>query len=726
MLKVRIKSNRKIDYPELYTLNAFLREYFNNFYSELNSLLSDYHSIQEHTNRSKIIEFIISKKKDFDLLQMFVKGCFLTKRLDFIRAKSEDCYLMGNKIVEMADFLAMIFEDMKTSFIPKPNFVLSLEAFENPRQLLSKELTIKIENINIRPTFKSFDSDVCGNIGDVAAATSINCGQSKLDQSDFDQIHRMMRIYLIKEDISNYELSGASLILKSKYFEFELALCGDIKDPEWRLFEVRSKIQNRQFEEKLLRTFGSSLKQIVDFTDFFENRRHAQEIFLHLDPGASGFYKSFSGKILNIDIVGSFKDDKFKCVIKKDQESIEIKNPTYEYILSLASEITGKKEEDELPFVRPREYKKDVFGENFTYFDQSFFYCFSLVDSCFYFGKISQVCGLRSVKFSMRYEDGKMSAICKKRDLGSDLVNIRLKEQMSDREYIKLCESFMKTNAIFIQIVYLISDFDVDFRVDDGLSTPFFRISKDQKLYTIPENVNICYEEPKLSKNKTKCIESKIRLLYLQKYMMDGCGIIENVLGKKSHLNIGGVKVLITNYVKTDLKFLTEDCRIFNLNQALNYTKNFGILYKFNLNPTFCFEDKVIFNFQYFAQENVTILSYSTNAYKIQGNNILKILKTSEICSKDDSKVFVMLYKVFIADRFISLKHYFRDDNVDSNKIDLGDGKSISLTTEGLKFDSLDSKLNVLMTRLLNTERSIFKFLGKNIDELIKILQSPK
>lgn len=39
-----------------------------------------------------------------------------------------------------------------------------------------------------------------------------------------------MKIYILKENINSYILENTILTIKSEYFDFELALCADLKN----------------------------------------------------------------------------------------------------------------------------------------------------------------------------------------------------------------------------------------------------------------------------------------------------------------------------------------------------------------------------------------------------------------------------------------------------------------------------------------------------------------
>lgn len=731
MLNIRIKTSRRIEGTGTLTLSSFFKEYFNQFYIELNSLLSDYHSIQEHSNRSKIVEFIGRKLKDLDLLQMLVKGCFLFSDLKMICAKGEDCVLLGQKVVEMADFLAMLFESMKTSFIPGPNLPTALQTLIDPSKLLPRD-AYQPQSSNGMPS--SEDS------------------VSSLRESDFDHIHRLMRIYLLKESARNYEISRGVLILKSKFFEFELALCGDIRSPEWRLFKTRSHTCSKQVEDYLLRKFHSSLSGIVRFTSFYESRKNASEIFSSLESGISGFYQNFTGKIGEVEISGVLRDSTLWCTVSRNRQSFDLVNPSQEDIQNIIADAKTPESIEKAHGAKSREFRRDVLGENIAHFDRSMFFCFSKISRVCYIGKYPQICSLKYIKLDITFHGGRIVAVYNGDiaqqngdglPVGDSLAegnaglndavdwpgNISMDfpvkhEKTSGRKYKELTDEFVKSNARYLALVYSVSDLRSKFVIDRCISSDFFRFDCEMTLYSLPDGAKISYQGDRCGQPFGN-LAHKIRLLHAQRHTPKGYDLVSSREGEKLQLQVHGIRVLVAGTVKTDLKFLTEDCRNFNLSQALTYIRNFGRFYKFSLHPFVFYEDRVVFDFEDFTGEAVQVC-LEDNFYRIKGPHTLQTLKVAERFAVDDSKVFLFLFKVFIADRFMRLKKAFNADSREANLVDLGNGRSICLTAEGLRFRSNDTKLNALMTRALNTERSIFRYLNKSSEELLRILQSPK
>lgn len=707
MLNIRIKTSKRVESTETLTLSSFFREYFNQFYIELDSLLSDYHSIQEHSNRNKIAEFVGRKLKDLDLLQMFVKGCFAFKDLKLIRAKGENCMHLGQRIVEMADFLAMLFENMKTSFIPKPNLPVALQALVDPCKLLPKDIR--------------FPQGLDGAMGEDGGAGP--------GESDFEHIHRLMRIYLLRENAKNYELSRGVLTLRSKFFEFELALCGDIRSPEWRLFKTRSHTRNRQVEEYLLRKFHSSLSGIVDFVSFYESRKNASKIFSNLESGVSGFYQNFAGKIGEAEVIGVLRNSTLRCTVSKGRQSFDLVDPSYEDIQNIIADAKPLQSVEEVHDTKPREFRRDVLGENIAYFGRNMFFCFSKTSPICYVGEYPQICGLKCIKLDIAFGNGRITAIYNGDRERCAESSISLSAQQTDRhKYRRMVDEFVQGNARYLALAYSVSDLKTKLVIDRCISDDFFMVDGEMTLYSLPENIKINYRDNQCKQPfdsaTFRSLVHKIRLLHAQAHIPRGYELVESRLGEKLQLQVHGIKVLVTGTVKTDLKFLTEDCKSFNLNQALSYIRDFGNFYKFSLHPFVFYRNKIVFDFEGLTGETVQIC-LKGDLYRIKGPHTLQVLKIAEQFAMDDSKAFLLLFKVFIADRFIRLKKAFGSSSPEPNLIDLGEGRSITLTAEGLRFRSGDEKLSTLMTRALNTERSIFKYLAKGSEELLGALQSP-
>ena len=286
MLKLIIKSSRNIEIQVINTLCGFFKEFFNQIYIDLNTLLSDYHSIQEHSNRIKIIEFINKLEKRMDFLNVFVKGAFLQKEGMLIVAKGEECNGLGYKLIEIEDFMSGVFYTMKTGFIPKPDILMSIKVLDNFRNIFPKES--KLDDLQI------------ANIDDLI---------------DFKLIinHRLMRILLIKENITNYKIENEKLIIGYDPFKFYFILSGSFRNPIWKL-NVDFFNENSSIENILIKRMGNSIKNVIEFAKFYNTHNNAQDIFEFLEDEVSGFYKKFSGKIKELEITGVLNRNEFTCI----------------------------------------------------------------------------------------------------------------------------------------------------------------------------------------------------------------------------------------------------------------------------------------------------------------------------------------------------------------------------------------------------------------------------
>lgn len=424
-MKIKIKTFKTIEQHENYSLNDFLREYINSLYIELNTLLSNYHSIQEHNNRNQIIEFVNIKRISMDLLEYLVKGAFHLQELNFIRTKGNECAFMGMKLAEIADHLAFLFEEMKAVIVPKHSLVYAIKSIMNPIGLIPTNILsgsdvlpntdnlIKLENLKPEEFgfFSTKDNsanpdknkDSCDeNLSSENNNQKIigrEIENSKFGTRNIDEIHRLMRIYLLKEDIGNYELKDGILTVKSRFLEFDLVLCGNILNPEWKLFAVKTYINNKKIEEKLLKSLSSSLENIIGFIKFYEIRKDAFELFNSLGTDIGGFYKNFRYKKDELEIRGVVKENEFQCTIYKNNDTIHLKNPSYEEIKAFLINFQSNEYEtnEEWNNIR-KDFKVNILGSNMCLFAQNMFFAFSLNNPYLFVGKIPQTCGLKYIK----------------------------------------------------------------------------------------------------------------------------------------------------------------------------------------------------------------------------------------------------------------------------------------------------------------------------------------
>lgn len=701
MLRVRIKTLPKDTECIKMTLKDFFRLYFRNLFNEMNSILSDYHSIQEHSNRSKLIEFVNKKQKDLDLLQIFVKGAYLSNDLNLMRFKSDDTVRAGLRIVEMADFIAILYENMKMSFIPVPNFDLSLQTHIDTAKLLP------------------------------IAANQI---KNEIEPRDFEEIHRMMRIYILKENLNNYSIENGVLIIKSDFFTFELALCGDFTNPQWHLYKVKSFLNHKSVEDQIQKRL-KSIESICDFIRFYESRKRANDVFNDLDK-KSGFYQNFAGVKNGLNFRGHLKDNEFICKIIGKDFMKDLISPTKDEINQVFD--TLKKE----PFEKTnknveegKEFRSDIFGSNLTFIRKNMFFSLCKEKNVCYFGENAQICGLKFLKISLKNES---SNICgsvsskgcydyvfgsNKRNLNSNLIdgitpavmNSNTKSGMPNETVASTIFSthladfitFIDQNITFFEILLGIIDLSFTVEIKNSLIANFFKIDRDFNLF-YNDQLLFSFSNSQLN---LKAIIQKIRLLEIQTAFKALNDVIESKPGEKLSLFINGIKIVISNGFKTNLKFLTEDCQKFTINQALQYTINFGAFYLHNIYPDAFLVSKVFFCFVDLFNENVSV-TIENGLFKIEGPNMLMSSKISASSEPNDLKMLFTLYKVWLANRFIAIKKEFDISNGRSrdDQIILKDENTILLTKEGLKYQSKEQINDAQINRALNTERSIWKY----------------
>lgn len=661
MLKIRIKTKNKEQNQNIIHLNKFFIQYFQNLLIELNSVLSDYHSIQEHASRNKIIEFSSKKIKDLDLLQVVVKGIFLLENLQYLTFKSDDCISNGNKIIEMADFLAILYENMKTSFIPRPNFDLALQTFIDHSKLLP--ITV-------------YNSINTSNIDD-----NIN-----ISSDEMDYIHRMMKIYLIKEDINNYRLDNGILIIESKYFTFELALCGNFLNPTWQLFKVKSFSENKRIDDQLLRRLNT-ISAITKFIKLFENRKNAMEIFDFLDS-KTGFFQNFSGTVNNIECHGYFKNIDFYFNISK----IEYKNPNIDDIKKiLVINKEDKRDSDvSITDIAIFEYKSDLFGPNHTLFIQNMFFSISTKQNICFFGNINPICGINPQILRFKIENEVI------------LGEINTSAVDNNPFDLNLAINFINNNFEFLSIINELKDLKICAEINKSIKNTHFFVDSSFNTYFIDKN-----NEKHKIENKN-CINT-IRLIILQNEIPERIEIIENIVGEKFLFKYFGLILEITDKIKTNDEILNEDISSFNINQAFNYIKSFSLFYIYHLTPTIFTENKLCFDFTNFIDEmaEVTVIN---DQFFISAPKTLEISKMPNTFTFNDPKMFHILYKFFLTDRFIFLKKQFELTHIksNSNEIYINGNTKMYLTQEGIIFKGEDEEVNMKLGKMLNFQRDIY------------------
>lgn len=430
MLKVCIKKNPRPDTTPKISLKKIASLYFNKFYLDLNTVLSDYRSIQEYSNRNKIIEFVGKKVRGLDLFFMLVKGAYGQGSLRMRLLRQLDCIEEGTRMVEIADFMAGMFENMKTSFIPRHDFGMALQAFIDPAKLLARgalrawapedaaaagspnagESIVGLSSMCLNNNEASSAVDALGNKV-YAHEPSAGENASSTDENgiNFEEIHRLMRIYLIKETIEDYEIGDGLLQIHFEHFSFELALCGECNDPQWKVLRVHSAIKSQMLETHLIKRLPPVIADIQAFAMLYKSRKNALDVFNSLKGDASGFYQNFTGKIGDTTITGRVKDSRFFCDIERNGErKMLVDRPCSDILGAVDGSTKEAPEAVQTEGAYFKDFNKEGFGENYTFYAENLFLCFPVAKRVFYIGEYPNGCGLRYSTVHLRVRNGRL------------------------------------------------------------------------------------------------------------------------------------------------------------------------------------------------------------------------------------------------------------------------------------------------------------------------------
>ncbi|AFN83486.1 hypothetical protein EROM_080670 [Encephalitozoon romaleae SJ-2008] len=248
-------------------LRRFVSMFINQTLREMKEALGKFYSISETVCRRELSVFFKQKAADFECLFLFISGIECLKEVSSNRHRIRKIKGVDTEYVLIADRLAHLFESFKSMIIPKSDILTSLQTIYNPGYLLPK-LT-----------------------GDCA----------KHEVTSFEEINRITRMYLDKEDLSMYNsiaIEQGIAILSSKFFSFSLALCGEISRPEWKLINVKGG--NEVFSRHLLFAMPHRIDKISRFLRIYEAHTKAREIFLmvkkssnHIEMNIQGHYRRF-------------------------------------------------------------------------------------------------------------------------------------------------------------------------------------------------------------------------------------------------------------------------------------------------------------------------------------------------------------------------------------------------------------------------------------------------
>ncbi|KAI5169455.1 hypothetical protein PAEPH01_0729 [Pancytospora epiphaga] len=699
MLSICIKRAPRRDENPKISLRKFVSSYLNEFYIKLNGILRDYRSVREHGHRNGMIEFATTMIRDIELFLMVISGAYLQHNLRVTTLKRYDYMEQGGHIIGMADFIAAMFENMKASFIPKHDFSFALQAALDPSKLLPSfygppgSSNVK----NQQPIEEGVDSSESELVKDETPS-----------KPDFEEIDRLIKIYLLGEDISNYTIENGILTLHYRYITLEVALCGDYKSPSWMLISAKTVFEEPAIERLLVNKLPKSLRGIIAFCIFYEARRLAQDVFSNLKNEVSGFYQNFTGKILNYPLHGYINETGFVCEVLVNEKPFKFVNKAHSEIWGVlrGAENDEKVAEDEHQFYTT-DYEVDVFGENITFFFNNVYLCFPKTRPLFHVGDRMDCRSCMSV--GLCWNDGRLVGC------SGDAPNLCPATNDGQMFSIRRILDFVRRNEEYFPILHVVLPLARWLSIDGGIATPFCRISGRYTISELPGDGGLnsdaqCWEH---SSTSVEEIINKAMLLYLQTCLPVGFSIIENIVGRKFILEIHNIQVSVSPQLKAGLKYLTDDCNQFNIVDGLEYIKNFGILYKYNIFPSSWTLKQVIVDLSGLTGEMIMI-EKEEEGFSIYGPNTLKMLNIGRVFNEENIHTIGMLHKAFIVNRFSHIKKIYAQGVIDKNTVELPNGNKIVLTADGLTY--------VLSTGLVSSEYSHLLNVSHSIIDCLKIL----
>lgn len=670
MLRIRLKVDSENSNGKLIPLGSFFHEYFNGLFEEIHAVLADYRSVQEHANRNKIIEFVGEKQNDLSLLYMVVEGAFLEKYLwkKWLKKKKyEEC---SSQLVDVADFVAGMYERMKYSFVPRYDFVLALQARIEPEKLLMPSLNREHEE---------------------AAAIS---------ELAFAEITRLMTLYLVKEDIKEYEIKQGILQLKFEFFTFYLVLCGEYSAPEWRILRIESilleKTKMYKLERQIISKLQPNIKEIQNFNTFYEHRRLALEIWEITNRNVEGFFMNFKGQVNDAYISGCFKNGNFYCSVNLRGEEHQLVNPKPSYIQQLVK-IEQVPETANISY-EPKgmwNFLEDGLDNNYVHLDGEFFYSFHVEVVEFGIGLYSSGRALSQKYAGFDLVDGKLVAVptsySKQVMDSTKLAEFKI-------NFVILVDNFVFENASLLPVLYSIISLPYYFSLNSILYIAGCSVCKNYSLKI--DNFGIqCKDKNELCR--------RIELIIVGKNIPLGYNLVSHIFGSSLILSIYDISINISDQLTTNIEILTEDCNRFSLNDALLFIRWFGLLYKNHLFPLVLAYDMIMIDLHSILDERL-VLRVDGEYYNIEKSAACQVLKLPDKIRYDDPEIAVVLYRAYLVARFYDLERVLGGlRSEDGKQLCLNNGSRIRLTADGIQYISQNGTVNEEISQVINNERDM-------------------
>ncbi|KAG5860495.1 hypothetical protein KMI_01g01320 [Encephalitozoon hellem] len=257
----------RVEEVERIDLRRFVAMFINQALKEMKEALGKFYSISETVCRRDLGLFFKQKAADFECLFLLISGVECLKEASSNRHRIRKIREVDAEYVLIADRLAHLFESFKSMIIPKGDVLTSLQTVYDPGYLLPR----------------------------------LTEDSAKREVTNFEEINRITRMYLNKEDLSVYSsvvIDQGIAILSTRFFSFSLALCGEISRPEWKLINVRGS--NEVFSKHLLFAMPHRIDKISRFLRIYETHTKAREIFLmvkrsseYIEMDIKGHYRRF-------------------------------------------------------------------------------------------------------------------------------------------------------------------------------------------------------------------------------------------------------------------------------------------------------------------------------------------------------------------------------------------------------------------------------------------------
>ena len=341
----------------------YLKSTFDKAYEELEE---GFENLKYTNDRAELATCFQNQSTTFKKLSLVFKMLKYAPEISYMQDFVEKTEGEHRAFFSTADRLAYSFEDFKKKVRPSLNIRNTLKFYKDynllyPRILLGRQAEV-----------------------------------------GYDKINRLINIYLLKETIKNLDVhvKDGIVTLESEHFTFKLTLCGNVKSPEWKLFDI-----NRENKIPFLVNLPSKIEKLDLFVGLYSSLEKAKKIYSVFVGNkffkglVKGNLKNFSIEYISVfrvqvkkeDVVGTFiYRDKteylFGDMVKEYEAKIEeilqqvdkrarfsiedrisIEELSFNTLTELKEYLYGEKEQEVFyslfsSFKHIKNYKRDEFG----------------------------------------------------------------------------------------------------------------------------------------------------------------------------------------------------------------------------------------------------------------------------------------------------------------------------------------------------------------------------